>query len=235
MNKKDNTPEMITQSTILTMGWTKTMINNLLSEPILKPNPNYRTKSPMKLWDKSVVLKTMETAAFKEALEKVNKRRKLLEENAKNKETELSQQIVDCANSFNIRIISDDDLIKATLKDKEKRLIQSLEREIESSYDRPLSMDMDWEELNKAETDLEQLKIAGIKKPNNPAILSRWIVNYIKHNLIDNFLRYDYILNELKKSNEDKNYISFKKIILTKIATAYPKYAEECERQIRLL
>ena len=35
---KEAKAEMITQSTILDMGWTKSMIVKLLPEPILKPN-----------------------------------------------------------------------------------------------------------------------------------------------------------------------------------------------------
>ena len=45
MNKNQKA-EMITQSTILEMGWTKSMITKLLPEPILKPNPHYRSAAP---------------------------------------------------------------------------------------------------------------------------------------------------------------------------------------------
>ena len=67
MNGKSQT---ITQSTILAMGWTKTMIKNLLPEPTVKPNPHYECASPMKLWEKEKVLEIMETDDFKQALEK---------------------------------------------------------------------------------------------------------------------------------------------------------------------
>ena len=44
--------EMITQSTIIGMGWTKTMITKFLPEPTLKDNPHYQNAAPMKLWRK---------------------------------------------------------------------------------------------------------------------------------------------------------------------------------------
>ena len=65
--------QMITQSTILAMGWTKTMIKNLLPQPVEKPNPHYKCASPMKLWEKEKVLEVMETEDYQKALEKANK------------------------------------------------------------------------------------------------------------------------------------------------------------------
>ena len=67
--------QMITQSTILAMGWTKTMIKNLLPEPTERPNPHYKCAAPMKLWEQGKVLEIMETEDFKRALEKASKRK----------------------------------------------------------------------------------------------------------------------------------------------------------------
>ena len=61
--------QMITQSTILAMGWTKTMIKNLLPEPTERPNPHYKCAAPMKLWEQEKVLEIMETEDFRKALE----------------------------------------------------------------------------------------------------------------------------------------------------------------------
>ncbi len=51
---KNQIAEMITQSTILEMGWTKSMITKLLPEPTLKLNPHYRSAAPMRIWKKQM-------------------------------------------------------------------------------------------------------------------------------------------------------------------------------------
>jgi hypothetical protein len=58
--------DMLTQSQIIEMGWTKSMINKLLPEPILKENPRYRNSAPMKLWDKDVFESIMQKNAYTE-------------------------------------------------------------------------------------------------------------------------------------------------------------------------
>lgn len=41
--------KMITQSAVLSMGFTKSMIDKLLPAPTLKQNPHYKSSAPMKL------------------------------------------------------------------------------------------------------------------------------------------------------------------------------------------
>ena len=53
--------KMISQKTVIEMGWTKAMIAKLLPEPTLKPNPNYRSAAPMKLWIEEEVIAAMQT------------------------------------------------------------------------------------------------------------------------------------------------------------------------------
>ena len=56
----------------------------------------------------------------------------------------------------------------------------------------------------------------------------RWIVNYIRHVLID----YDRIAYSLRgKIGGNYGYAALKLSILNKIAEVYPKYAGECEKQ----
>lgn len=60
-------------------------------------------------------------------------------------------------------------------------------------------------------------------------VLQRWIVNYIRHNLVD----YDDGLEIMYgKVGKIDTYPKFKEAILKKIASVYPQYAEECKRQI---
>lgn len=62
--------KLITQATVLSMGFTKSMIDKLLPAPTLKQNPRYKSSAPMKLWKEADVLAAMETDAFREAAAK---------------------------------------------------------------------------------------------------------------------------------------------------------------------
>lgn len=67
--------KLITQATVLSMGFTKSMIDKLLPAPALKDNPRYRSAAPMKLWKETDVLAAMETDAFREAAAKAERRK----------------------------------------------------------------------------------------------------------------------------------------------------------------
>lgn len=56
--------QLISQTTVLSMGFTKSMIDKLLPPPILKRNPHYASSSPMKLWREDDVRSVMETQEF---------------------------------------------------------------------------------------------------------------------------------------------------------------------------
>lgn len=68
--KKENTmPEkqkehLISQSAVLSMGFTKSMTDKLLPSPVLKRNPHYASSAPMKLWREDDVRSAMETQEF---------------------------------------------------------------------------------------------------------------------------------------------------------------------------
>lgn len=67
--------KLLTQATILSMGFTKSMIDKLLPAPTLKQNPHYKSSAPMKLWKETDVLAAMETDAFREAAAKAAQRK----------------------------------------------------------------------------------------------------------------------------------------------------------------
>ena len=86
MTDRDNSlpdaerPEkMVSQSTVLELGFTKSMISTLLPEPTLKRNPHYASAPAMKLWKESDVRAVMETEAFRQALDKSLRRKKSAE------------------------------------------------------------------------------------------------------------------------------------------------------------
>ena len=62
--------------------------------------------------------------------------------------------------------------------------------------------------------------------------IDRWVVNYIRHQLVD----YDQALWSARgKAGIASEYATFKRAILAKIAKVYPSYAAECRRQIENL
>lgn len=56
--------QLISQSGVLSMGFTKSMIDKLLPPPVLKRNPRYASAAPMKLWREEDVRSVMETQEF---------------------------------------------------------------------------------------------------------------------------------------------------------------------------
>ena len=67
--------KLVTQATVLSMGFTKSMIDKLLPAPTLKQNPHYKSSAPMKLWKEADVLAAMETDAYREAAAKAAQRK----------------------------------------------------------------------------------------------------------------------------------------------------------------
>ena len=68
-------PEYYSQTTLKEFGFTAKMIDTMLSEPVLKPNPHYKCAAPMKLWLITEVDAVMQTDEFKEAVAKRESRR----------------------------------------------------------------------------------------------------------------------------------------------------------------
>ncbi len=223
--------EMITQATVISMGWTKAMIKKLLPEPTLKTNPHYKCAAPMKLWDKDVVLAIMGTEDFASALEKSKNRKKSATKAIKTKEERLADKMIGNVKNISILVLTDDDLIDAALKEQEAHILNRLEEKVEYCY-RNLGERATFDELEGLEQELQNLKDTGIRKPNDISTLNRWVVNYIRHNLVN----YSSMLYQLRgKIGKEKAYYALKNAILDKIAEVYPTYADECYRQKQCL
>ena len=195
-----NGNDTLTQSEILGMGWTKSLIGKYLPDPTLKPNPRYKKAAPMKLWNKHDVLKVMESEEFKAAMEKVAKRKSAAEKAYTTKAKKIMEEMTAVGNGLKIKIIPDENLRQRTLRAKQDWAIEHGNFEFI-----PCASDI------------------------TPETMERWIVNYIRHNLV----KYDTALERLYgKCGRYEAYPEFKRIVLEKIAAAYPKYAEECKRQI---
>lgn len=193
------------QSDLIAMGWTKTMISKLLPEPILKPNPMYRSAAPMKTWRETDVLAIMETPEYSKLYQKAQQRKQVAQKAVNTKKEQTNKILEEMEKEIRVKIISDTDLVFQTISAKQNwYAYQAVIREDCDCYHQKLE-NVDGETLN------------------------RWVVNYIRHNLVS----YDDSLEKIKgKVGKNNAYFSYKETVLRAIARAYPKYAEECERQI---
>lgn len=112
MKRKNNEKEMITQTAILEMGWTKAMIKELLPEPILKPNTYYRNAAPIKLWEKENVLEIMQSDKYKMLEEQSKKRKASAKKAVVTKKENLSNKMEMFINKCKIKVLDENTLIK---------------------------------------------------------------------------------------------------------------------------
>lgn len=202
-NTKENTCKTLSQSAIMQMGFTKTMIARLLPEPAMtKQNPYYKCAAPVKLWYEDDILSIMETPEYKELAAKAEKRKASARKAVETKINCCRARMDNISETINIKMLPDEKLVNNAIQTK-------------NNWYRELSYRNNWNYIEYADT-------------SNPEYVSRIVVNYIRHHLI----KYDKTLKSLKgKPSKDEIYVEFHDKILDRIASAYPKYADECERQ----
>ena len=196
--------ELINQTTVIEMGFTKTMIKKLLPAPIEKANPHNKA-IPIKLFEKDTVEKVMQTEEYKTEYEKAQKQKTAALKAVKTKEETLLQEMSEIIKSIKIQVIPEERLITRAIADYNAHQQEKSEKSGEPYFTKVKAEDLTEETLN------------------------RLIVNYIRHNLTT-YDRNLLILNG--KTGKQKGYIDYKEAILQQIALAYPKYKEECQRQI---
>lgn len=193
----------LTQTEVLELGFTKSMIDKLLPDPELRKNNMYRGGYPIKLWKEDDVLSVMETDTYIELKAKADKRRASC---AKATETKANKLRIECEKKIeliSVKRIDTDLLVNKTLAAKQNwyRQQSSIRGEI-------------WCERNAYQADQDTV--------------DRWCVNYIRHKLT----RYDKDLYSMKgKVGCHDAYADYKAAVLDKIAETYPEYADECEMQ----
>lgn len=182
----------ITQSSLIAMGWTKSMISKFMPDPKLVPNPRYKNAAPMKLYDHEEALNIMDTDE------------ELIETVLQTKKEEIYKRIqkhMDYLDRFDIR----------------SRFGYG-----ECEYD---SFEEYQEDYEQTEWQLQEF---AFHRPNDDT-LNRWCVNHIRHRLTSYNTE---LVGMTGKIGKDSAYHYFKKAVLEKIAEAYPKYKDECFRQI---
>lgn len=195
--------KLITQSTVLKMGFTQSLIKKFLPAPVEKKNPVFRNAAAMKLWYEEDVLAVMETEEFQAEYKKVKKRKESAMKAVEAKKDQLMTKIRKCAEKIVVVKVDGEQLVRDTLKAKKE-----------------------WYEYQSAVRDIYEFHdVSSV----DDATLDRWIVNYIRHNLV----RYDSVVDSLfGKTGKSEAYYYFRKEVLLKIADVYPEYTEECQRQI---
>lgn len=119
MKEKTN-ESLISQTTILSMGFTKSMIEKLLPAPTLKQNPRYKSAAPMKLWKEADVLAVMETAAFQKATAKAAQRKQAAAKAVNTKRRNAEVLADDLIASIHVQRIDMQSLQKLTIAAKQK-------------------------------------------------------------------------------------------------------------------
>jgi hypothetical protein len=158
MKKQDKEQiPMLSKSQILEMGWTQAMIKKLLPEPTLRPNPIYRSASPMKLWEEKVVLECMGTEEFRAEAEKAEKRKAAVEKGRKTRIKHSQEYLEKICRDISVEVIPDEELRRRTIR-----------------------AGQDWHEMNDERGDYAEENYHDVDE----GTMSRWVVNFILHNLV---------------------------------------------------
>ena len=108
--------ELITQTSLLNRGWTKSLINKYYPKPSqLRNNPMGRSLAKVKLYDRQEVSRIEQTEAFKNDLAKAKKRSNSMVYLNEQKRQGLLQQIDEMA--LSIKVLKNDVLVKNAMPD----------------------------------------------------------------------------------------------------------------------
>lgn len=197
--------DLITLSTVKDMGFTPALISALLPEPVLKPNPYYRSAAPMKLWERTTVETAMLTPEFLAASAKREKRKAAARKAVETKREQIKAEFSGYADGITVKVVPLDELRRLTIEAKQ------------AWYD------YQWDEYGWEYHDMPKDAYSA-----DNGTVARWMVNYIRHNLTE----YEESLFLLKgRVGKGVAYNTYKCAILDKIAAAYPELAAECEYQ----
>lgn len=206
---KEKKDTMITLSKLKSeYGLTDKLIKEFFSEPDkLVENPYYRSAAPMKLYDEKRVKRVIKTKKYMKALNEAASRKEAAAKAVKTKTDKTMEETRRKIEDIKVKVlhISDEKLREKAVK----------------SYN-----DFHYDILYGDERFINF--ISG--EYADDLTKDRWTVNYIRHELTD----YDHDLYNMKGSvGKSEAYVMYKEAVLNKIADAYPKYREECDRQIK--
>lgn len=185
------------------LGFNPKMIEELLPDPILRTNPHYRRAAPMKLWEQCIVEEAMNNEKFIVYKTESDKRRQSAKKAVQTKYDKLHKEVEKKISEIYVQKIDNDRLRKETLRNKQAWY----------DYQECIRNKCSYMDAYSANEDTQK----------------RWMVNFIRHNLMD----YDDDLYKMSgKTGCHREYVNYKSAVLQKIAETYPELAEECQRQM---
>ena len=200
--KADIKEQTITKTEVKSMGFTDKLIEMLLPEPKLRPNPYYRSAACMQLWKRSDVEKAMKNPVFQERIKKREKRQAAAEKAVETKRAKLMAETEKFIESIKIEKVDLDVLRTAAIEAQQ-----------------------DWYYEQYYYRDKGYVKDAYGADEDT---VKRWMVNFVRHEMTT----YDEQLYYMKgKVGVHDMYEDIRNFILGKIAVIYPELAQECEKQ----
>ena len=170
----------------------------------LLKNNPYNRASSIKLWELETIEQIEKQPSFEDA-KKAAEKRKSSAKKAKETRFNTRMAIVQAAiESTKIKMLDDETLRRNAINHAKERYLKKSGN--------------DYFDGNNLEE----------------ATICRWVVNYIRHQLVKCNYRstYDNVLYDFRgKLGKDELYLYYKSALLDKIAAVYPKYAEECGLQ----
>ena len=144
----------------------------------------------------------------------------------------MENQLKDFKDSIKVTVLPNDELIKNAVS-----LRRSIEIECTQQFFNGLLKKLDTPLRRNFELAIIFDKLVDLKstiedfdpKPGNEKTLNRWAVNYIRFSLVKYLDEAFYV-----QTQESKSYLPYHIITLEEIAKAYPKYEDECRRQIEV-
>ena len=209
-NKKD---KWVCMTTIKRRGFTQKLIDDLLPEPLMVPNPNGSKFAPMKLWKEADVESAMKNELFQAKQAKREARKAAAQKAVQTKTDKLLAEVEERVANIKVTVIDLKELEKKTIKAKQDWYDYLEERCChKENYDYCDYYDY-YEPAGSADKETRE----------------RWMVNYVRHNLT---LYDDELLELYNRTGKGKAYMKLYSGIMEKIADAYPKFSDECKRQI---
>lgn len=192
----------LTKTEVKSLGFTEKLIEMLLPEPELRPNPYYRSAAHMQLFKRSDVEKAMKNPVFQERLKKREERQAAAEKAVETKRAKLKAATDKFIESIKIEKVDLDVLRTAAIEAQQ-----------------------DWYYEQYYYRGKGYVKDAYGADEDT---VKRWMVNFVRHEMTT----YDEQLYYMKgKVGVHDMYEDIRNFILGKIAVIYPELAQECEKQ----
>ena len=128
----------------------------------------------MKLWDKRMVLSLMDTDAFNKLALEGARRSQASKRAFQTRKQNLQEEVLRIAKEFSIPLLNDEELREKAI-DSRVKYYEAIENEYENEY-----YDEDEDDDEDRRYD-EPFTINHLTEET----ISRWVVNYIRHELID--------------------------------------------------